>query len=182
MIDELPEVEAFVSVVASFHRKSMGKSPNGKWGFHTETGLPFVQDDNGYEHTWEELFSKMMKRMIEKEESAHGQEDELDDLKVDLFQKVIPRLLRPLESGGRSIQPCLIHTDLWPGNILPDVNTDTLMIYDSRAMWGHHECDLGTWKAARFMLGPPFIEEYQRQMGWSEPQEDWADRHALYAL
>lgn len=182
MVEELPNAENFVPIVVEFHRRSMGKSPGGKWGFHTETGLPFVQHDNEYEDTWEALFTKMMRKMIEEEEIVHGQSDELDEMKKDLFGKVIPRLLRPLEMGHRSIKPCLIHTDLWPGNILPDVDTDKLMIYDSRAMWGHNECDLGTWRAARFTLGPPFVKEYQKQMGMSEPQEDWEDRHALYAL
>jgi protein-ribulosamine 3-kinase len=50
--------------------------------------------------------------MIIEEEVIHGQNDDLDELKKHLFEKVIPRLLRPLETGGRSITPCLIHTDL----------------------------------------------------------------------
>ncbi|ERF75025.1 hypothetical protein EPUS_08839 [Endocarpon pusillum Z07020] len=162
MVEELPEVDKLVSIVADYHRKSFAKSPGGKWGFHMETGLPF--------------------KMIDEEEIVHGQADELDELKKDLFEKVMPRLLRPMETGGRSIKPCLIHTDLWPGNILPDVDTDRLMLYDSRAMWGHNECDLGTWRAARFRLGTPYVTEYQRKMSMSEPQEDWSDRHALYAL
>ena len=182
MVNELPEVKTLVSAVVGFHRKSMGKSPNGKWGFHTETGLPFVHDDNGYESSWEALFAKMMKKMLEQEVLLHGQNDELDDLSKALFERVIPRLLRPLESHGRFIQPCLIHTDLWPGNIYPDRDTGRILIFDSRAIWGHNECDLGTWKAPRFMLGTAFIEQYQQQMGPSEPQKDWADRHALYAL
>ena len=182
MVEELPEVDTFVSIVADYHRKSLGKSPGGRWGFHTETGLPFVQHDNEYQDTWEALFTNMMRKMFDEEEIVHGQDDKLDELKKDLFEKVMPRLLRPMETGGRSIKPCLIHTDLWPGNILPDVNTDRLMIYDSRAMWGHNECDLGTWRAARFTLGPAYVSDYQNKMGMSEPHRDWLDRHALYAL
>lgn len=182
MAEELPEVDTFVTIVANFHRRSMGKSPGGRWGFHTETGLPFVQHDNDYQDTWEGLFTNMMRKMLDEEEVVHGQNNELDKLKDDLFKIVMPRLLRPLETGAHPIKPCLIHTDLWPGNILPDVNTDKLMVYDSRAMWGHSECDLGTWRAARFSLGPAYVSDYQKKMGISEPQGDWVDRHALYAL
>ena len=182
MVDDLPEVESFASVVAAYHRKSMGKSPGGKWGFHTETGLPFVRHDNDWQDTWEDLFTIMMRKMFEEEERVHGRDDVLDDLRNNLFQKVMPRLLRPMESGDRSIQPCLIHTNLWPGNIHHEVDTEKVMIYDSRAMWGHNECDLGTWRAARFRLGSAYVTGYQRQMNISEPQADWVDRYALYAL
>ena len=182
MVEELPDVDKFVSIVADYHKRSSGKSPGDKWGFHTEIGLPFVQHDNDYQDTWEALFTNMMRKMLDEEERVHGPDEELQKLKGDLFEKVIPRLLRPMETAGRSLSPCLIHTDLWPGNILPDVDTDRLMIYDSRAMWGHNECDLGTWRAARFTLGTPYITEYQAKMGASEPEEDWDDRHLLYAL
>ena len=182
MVEEVPEIDTFVTIVANFHRRSMGKSPGGRWGFPTETGLPFVQHDNDFQDTWEALFTNMMRRMFDEEEVVHGQNDELDKLKDDLFGIVMPRLLRPLETGDHPIKPCLIHTDLWPGNILPDVETDKLMVYDSRAMWGHNECDLATWRAARFSLGPAYVSGYQKKMGISEPQGDWMDRHALYAL
>jgi protein-ribulosamine 3-kinase len=135
MVEEQPDIKTFVSIVANWHKKSMGKSPNGKWGFHVETGLPFVQHDNPYQDTWETLFTQMMRQMIIEEDVIHGQNDDLDELKKHLFEKVIPRLLRPLETGGRSITPCLIHTDLWSGNMNPDVDTDKLMVYDSRGMW-----------------------------------------------
>lgn len=182
MAEELPDVVDFVSIVVDYHQKSRGKSPGGKWGFHTETGLPFVQHDNEYQDTWEALFTNMIGKMFDEEERVHGQDDELDKSKKDLFEKVIPRLLRPMETGDHPIQPCLIHTDLWPGNILPDVDTDDLKIFDSRAMWGHNECDLGTWRAARFTLGTAYVNEYQNKMALSEPKDDWPDRYALYAL
>ncbi|KAK6824517.1 Ketosamine-3-kinase [Apiospora arundinis] len=35
----------------------------------------------------------------------------------DFFTRFIPRLLRPLETGGRQITPTLLHTNLWDGNI-----------------------------------------------------------------
>jgi fructosamine-3-kinase len=34
-----------------------------------------------------------------------------------LLKKVIPRLLDPLETDGRSIKPVLLHGDLWLGNV-----------------------------------------------------------------
>ena len=120
--------------------------------------------------------------MLQVEELAHGKEEELDVLTKGIFEKVIPRLLRPLETGGRSIKPCLIHSDLWPGNSMSDNYTDKIIIFDSCAFWGHYEAELGSWRAPRYKMGPIFLKEYQEVMGISEPQEDWDDRNALYAL
>ncbi|KIW85636.1 hypothetical protein Z517_01028 [Fonsecaea pedrosoi CBS 271.37] len=49
-------------------------------------------------------------------------------------------------------------------------------------MWGHHEADLGSWRAPRYRMGRPFIEEYQRRLGMDFPAEDWDDRNLLYAI
>lgn len=53
---------------------------------------------------------------------------------------------------------------------------------DSCAFWGHNEADLGTWRAPRYKFRRPFVEEYQKAMGISEPRGDWDDWNALYAM
>ncbi|CAF9913063.1 MAG: hypothetical protein ALECFALPRED_008620 [Alectoria fallacina] len=180
MTDEVPEYRKFVSLIAKVHSESMGKKK--QYGFDFPTHLANIPNDNTWQSSWEIWFAQAMKRMFQIEETAHGKDDELDALKEAIIEKVIPRLLRPLETGGRSIKPCLIHSDLWPGNTKPDVHTGEILIFDSCAFWGHNEADLGTWSAPRYRMGRPFLEEYQRIMGRSEPQGDWDDRNALYAL
>lgn len=123
-----------------------------------------------------------MQSMYEFEKRTHGEDEELDGLFDALCNTVIPRLLRPLETGGRSIDPCLIHSDLWPGNCRPDGDTRKIMIFDSCAFWGHNEADLGPWRAPRYRLGGPYLTQYQKVMGKSEPHADWDHRIALYAL
>lgn len=56
-----------------------------------------------------------------------------------ILEKVIPRLMRPLETGRRNIQPCLVHSDIWLGNVKPDAETEQPIIFDSCAFWGHNE-------------------------------------------
>lgn len=140
MTDDLPDPAKFGAVLASLHNKSMGRSPNGMYGFPLTTHLAFVPNDNSWAPTWTEWFSKAMERMFEEEERSHGVDEELNTLKAALFDKVIPRLLKPMETGGNSIQPSLCHSDVWPGNVKPDVDTDEVMFFDSCAFWGHHEC------------------------------------------
>lgn len=180
MREEVPEHRKFVSLVAKVHRESMGKEK--QYGFDVPTHLANVPNDNTRKSSWEDWFAQAMKQMFQIEELAHGKEDELDVLKKDIFEKVIPRLLRPLETGGRPIKPCLIHSDLWSANSMPDAHTGEIFIFDSCGFWGHNEAELGPWRAPRYRMGRPFLEEYQKVMGLSEPQGDWDDRNALYAL
>lgn len=183
MVDEVPDPRQFVSVVASIHQESMGKSPTGRFGFDVQTHLANIPSDNGWEDTWESFFTKAMRTMLEIEGRSQDKNDiELEDLKEKLFTNIIPRLLRPLETGGRKVTPCLVHSNLWPGNCMLDADTDEVMIFDSCAYWGHNESDLGSWRAPRYRMGKSFLREYQRHVGMSYPEEDWDDRNALYAM
>ncbi|KPM41145.1 hypothetical protein AK830_g5440 [Neonectria ditissima] len=182
MVDKVPEPQEFVSVIAQIHKDSMGNSPTGKYGFQVSTHLAYIPNDNTWQTSWEVWFTQAMRQMFTVEEKAHGKDENLELLKEALYAKVIPRLLRPLETGANSIQPTLIHSDLWPGNCMTDKNTGHIMVFDSCAFWGHNEADLGSWRALRYKMGRPFFNEYQKKMGVSEPKADWDDRNALYAL
>ena len=183
MTEKVPEHREFVSLIAKVHRESMGKKEKkNQYGFDLNTYLGNIPNDNTWQSSWEVWFAQAMTQMFHREEAAHGKDSELDVLKKAILEKVIPRLLRPLETGDRSIKPCLIHSDLWPGNSKPDVHTGKVLIFDACAFWGHNEADLGPWRAPRYMMGRPFLEEYRKIMGMSEPQGDWDDRNALYAL
>ncbi|KAL8729451.1 MAG: hypothetical protein Q9166_004699 [cf. Caloplaca sp. 2 TL-2023] len=139
MTDDLPEIQSFCTIVAKIHLDSMGKSPDGKCGFQVTTHLAYVDNDNSWSDSWEQWYARALKRMLEEEEKSHGPDDELASLTAAIFEKVVPRLLKPLETGGRQIQPCLIHSDLWPGNVKPDAVTGEPIIFDSSAFWGHNE-------------------------------------------
>lgn len=79
--------------------------------------------------------------MLAMEEEARGPSEELQELSKDLLGKVIPRLLRPLETQGRTIKPSLLHGDLWIGNVATNKATGQPVIFDSSAYYGHHECE-----------------------------------------
>ncbi|KAK7953381.1 hypothetical protein PG996_014272 [Apiospora saccharicola] len=205
MTDDLPDPARFGQTFAKLHLNSMGKSPTGRYGFPLTTHLAFVPNDNTWTDTWSEWFSNAMKKMLEEEERSHGQDDKLDQLKEPLFAKVIPGLLRPMETGSNRIEPCLCHSDVWPGNIKPNANNGEVMMLDSCAFWGHHECtkptsismselkddsnhqmtnlaDLGCCRAPRYGMGRAYVEEYFKCIPPSKPEEDFEDRLALYAM
>src|SRR5579862_6498276 len=120
MIEDLPDIHKFPALIAKIHLDSMGKSPTGKFGFHVTTHLANIPNNNSWCDTWEEWYLIAMQQMIELEEKSRGSDLKLTEISKSLLEKVIPRLLRPLQTEGRNIKPCLIHSDLWPGNIMPD--------------------------------------------------------------
>ncbi|RKK89758.1 hypothetical protein BFJ68_g16633 [Fusarium oxysporum] len=180
MTEELPEIETFTSNVARLHKASLPLSP-GKYGFPVPTYMGFTAQDNSWCDTWEEFFKQGMIRMIERENAIHGPNAELDRLCEQLYDKVIPRLLRPLTVLG-SIQPVLVHGDLWYGNCCTDNFTGKPIVFDACVFWAHNEYEIGTWRALRYRFGKAYIKEYQKHFPISAPEEDHDDRNALYSM
>ncbi len=140
MIDEMPDPHKFTAHLAALHQNS--KSPNDKFGFHITTYSGNLPQMNEWEESWETYFTKSMRSALKLEIEAKGPDSELDVLVPVLFDKVIPRLLRPLESEGRSVKPSLVHGDLWYANSGIDVNTDESLIFDACCFYAHNECKL----------------------------------------
>lgn len=58
------------------------------------------------------FFTRMFCNAAETEVAIHGHNDELSALTDKMVSRVIPRLLRPIETDGRSVKPCLLDGDL----------------------------------------------------------------------
>ena len=112
MDNEVPEMEALCFKLTEMHKKSHSASIK-KFGFHVTTHNGTLPQHNDWKDSWEDFFTVNMKHMLELEEIAQGPDlsGELQELKRPLFEKVIPRLLRPMETGGHSITPTLVHGD-----------------------------------------------------------------------
>ncbi|KAB5533556.1 Fructosamine/Ketosamine-3-kinase [Coniochaeta sp. 2T2.1] len=183
MLDIVPSPNDWAAAVSALHLNSMGKSPTGQFGFHVTTHLANVPVDNTWNGSWQRFWRQQMKSLFDQEDCIYGLEDEMTALKKGFLDKVIPRYLGPLESDGRSVKPCLIHSDCW--NIYarpPRVSTGELCMFDACAYWGHNEADLGICRNPRYKLGPPCITEYLRRVPKSEPAHDFDCRNATYAM
>jgi protein-ribulosamine 3-kinase len=135
---------------------------------------------------------------------AKGPDPEFDMLVPALFDKVIPRLLRPLESEGRSVKPSLVHGDLWFANSGIDVDTGESLIFDACCFYAHTECELhdnletlqltrlihmrlnedefGQWRPVCNRFGAEYLEAYHSYVRLSPPEEDYDGRLDLYKL
>ena len=99
------------------------------------------------------------------------------------LDKVVPRLLLPLQAEGRILKPCLTHGDCWDGNTAMDAKMDTAFIFDVCLSYGHNEYDTGNWRAPRHRLSNrAYMRSYKRHYPVSEPPEDWDSRSLLYSL
>ena len=133
----LPPLPQFLAIVKKLHQSSV--SPTGKFGFHCKTywGPPVMR--NEWTNSWEEFWGRQFRSDVNYAQQVHGKDEELDSLTEEFVQKVVARLLRPLQTGGRSIKPSLCHGDLWDGNVQIDVDTKQTILFDSCAFYGHAE-------------------------------------------
>jgi len=138
MADDMPDPLNLGALLAAMHQKSV--SQTGKFGFHVTTYAGYLPQYVGREDTWEAFFAKSMGWALDLEIESKGPSEELDRLSRVLFDRVIPRLLRPLESEGRTVKPSLVHGNLWYANPGIDVNNGQNMIFDACCLYGHNEC------------------------------------------
>lgn len=138
MTGELPNDIDLGKGLAEIHRKA--PSPNGKYGFSVPTYQGTKPQYTEWTESWEEFFTEYTKKVFAAEEEAQGFDPEVKALEDAIIEKVIPRLLRPLETGGRKIEPVLIHGDIWDGNTSTNKNTGLPVIFDATSIYAHHEC------------------------------------------
>lgn len=158
MLNEPPDVTLLPMRLAELHKN--GTSPDGRYGFPVPVAAGPLPLKLAQSTSWEDYFSRYMKFMFRAEEIARGSRpQEMDRLLDALFHRIIPRLLRPLETGGRSIVPRIVHTNIWDGNTGVSADGEPV-IFDPAAIFGHNELDLGVWSNPRLTTGLPFINSY----------------------
>jgi len=135
----VPAPDSFCQKLAELH--SQHTSPEGKFGFHCTTYNGDLPQDNTWCDSWETFFANALRQVLKVREERAGPSEALNSLQPALFNKVIPRLLGPLESDGRKIQPSLVHGDLWCGNTgIIDESTKEGIVFDPASFWAHNEC------------------------------------------
>ena len=140
MIEDMPDDHKFTASLATLHQNS--KSPENKFGFHMTTYNGNLLQLGGWESSWETYFTKSLRLALDLELEAKGADPEFEVLVPVIFKKVIPRLLRPLETEGRSVKPSLVHEDLWYANAGIDLGTNESIVFDACSFYAHNECKI----------------------------------------
>ena len=174
-----PQLDVFLPIILKLHQDSV--SPTGMFGFHVTPFYgppPMIVD---WTDNWEEFWTREFRAGIRYAQDNRGENPELVEVAEEFIEKVVPRLLRPLQTGGRNIKPSLCHGDLWDGNIQQDLDSRQPVIFDPCPFYGHQEMDLQCMRDPRYSLSMKFVEMY-RKAAASDPREDFDDRNALYAM
>ncbi|OAQ71761.1 fructosamine kinase [Purpureocillium lilacinum] len=177
---DLPEPAAFCSQLATLHRNSV--SPTGKFGFHVPTCNGNIPQRNGWWDSWEAFFADGLRCMMQLDVEVNGAQPELVEAMGPVFERVIPRLLRPLEQGPNPIRPALVHGDLWYGNSSTNLNTDAPVVFDSAAFYAHNEYELGNWRPVRNRFNKAYFRAYAKHYPIAHPEAEFDDRIMLYEL
>ncbi|OTA55631.1 hypothetical protein K449DRAFT_468794 [Hypoxylon sp. EC38] len=180
ILNDMPDPHKFAAKLAELHQKS--ESPTGKFGFHLSTSSGNLPQWTEWDDSWETIFTKNLRMALDFEIKAKGYDAEFDILIPAIFDRVIPRLLRPLESDGRSVKPSLVHGDLWYANSGVDMDTDNPLFFDACCFYAHNEYEFGQWRPICNRFGAEYIKAYHDYVKISAPEEDYDGRLDLYKL
>lgn len=182
MFDERWPLKAdFAKCVAQLHLASQDFSPS-QFGFHVPKCEGPVVEYVTFSDSWEHFFIEFLTDIFSQERATSGMPAEMEALIPPLLEKVCPRLLRPLETGGRTLRPSLLHGDLWHGNTAQKQSDGKPIVFDGSSIWGHNELELRNWQGGRYVFDHSYIEEYFKYCPPSEPADEWKDRNDLYFL
>ena len=101
-----------------------------------------------------------------------------------LVSQIVPQVLGPLEADGRVVKPCLIHGDLWDGNISTDFETGEINVFDASIHYAHNEMEIAMWrgKLNKVVSSKVYLNNYFSRIGISEPIELFEDRYKIYSV
>lgn len=163
-----PDPPKLTMRLAELHKNSI--SPEGKFGFHVTTCHGNLPQYVGWEENWTVMFSKILSRAMDLDEEKCGPWPEFRAVRQLLFDHVIPRLLNPLQSEGRTIKPCLIHGDIWDENCADDMSTGEPFAFDAGSLYAHNEYEIGYWRPPRHRLSNRmYVRAYKKHFPVSEP-------------
>ena len=180
MASKLPCPELFCSEVAKLHQTSV--SPTGKFGFHITTTHGKLPQYMVWTSSWEVMFRKILSDLLLLDLQTNGPWKDFQNVYDRVLTLLLPKLIGPLESEGRMVKPCLLHGDLWDGNVGVDNKTGHIYIFDASSFYGHNELELGMWRDSHLnrMRWDIYGKEYLRLVGVSEPAHQFDDRNRIY--
>lgn len=192
IIAEHPDPESISGVISNLHRRSSGTSRDCKFGFPVPNCHGKIVQPNGWDGDWSRYFTTLITAFYDADVALNGATTDYEGAFNALKKHVIPRLLKPLQEGGRVLQPCLVHGDLWHENIGlsadfgdevgKDDGQQRVVVYDASIFYGHNEYEVGAWRTVFVAFDESYRRQYMLHFPPSEPTEEWDDRNRLYSI
>ncbi|KAH6656186.1 fructosamine-3-kinase [Plectosphaerella plurivora] len=154
------------------------------FGFPVTTCCGATPQDNTWNASWADFYAeKRLRSICRAGIKSNGADRELEAAVDKVASSVVPRLIGP--QTMQSIQPVLIHGDLWSGNHgrgqVAGQGGSEEIVFDPSAVYGHSEYELGIMHMFGG-FGAAFMKEYDRLVPPCEPVAERGDRIALYEL
>ena len=177
-----PDPSECTAKIAELHR--MSQSPTNRFGFQTPTCNGKIVNEVQWDESWVSFFTKLLNRVCSLDSEANGQWPELERATTQIVTEVVPQLLGPLQSGDQQIKPCLIHGDLYEGNVGICMETGDVMLFDASSYYAHNEMELGHWRLefSSTFRSKVYIRQYLQNFPAAEPADQFDDRNRLYSL
>ncbi|KAK8032105.1 Fructosamine kinase-domain-containing protein [Apiospora arundinis] len=181
-VTKRPDPAEFTRRLAQLHKLS--ESPTGKFGFAVQTCDGQVARTVDWEDSWAVFFRKLLLGVCQRDVETNGPWPEMERATKQIADAVIPRLLGPLQEKGGGLKPCLIHGDLWEGNMGIVRETDRSILFDVGSYYAHNEMELGHWRCefSSVFRDKAYTEAYLQNYPPAEPTEEFDDRNRLYSL
>ncbi|KAJ3690369.1 hypothetical protein LUZ61_019533 [Rhynchospora tenuis] len=154
--------------LAEMHKA--GKSDKG-FGFHVDNTIGSTPQINTWKDDWIEFFAEH--RLGYQLKLARRQFD--DPIILELGERLIKNM--HLLFKGAVLEPCLLHGDLWSGNISSDKDGNPVIL-DPACYYGHNEAEFGMSWCAGF--GGSFYNSYFEVMPKQPGFEKRRDLYMLY--
>ncbi|KAK4418698.1 Protein-ribulosamine 3-kinase, chloroplastic [Sesamum alatum] len=154
--------------LAEMHKAA--KSEKG-FGFHVDNTIGSTPQINTWTSDWIEFYGvHRLGYQLKLARQQYG-----DSLIYEKGQRLVKNMA-PLFDGA-VIEPCLLHGDLWSGNISSDKNGDPVIL-DPACYYGHNEAEFGMSWCAGF--GGSFYNAYFEVMPKQPGFEQRRDLYMLY--
>ncbi|KAK8066680.1 hypothetical protein PG997_013427 [Apiospora hydei] len=177
-----PDPAEFTKRLAQLHKLS--ESPTGKFGFAVQTCDGQVAHTVDWNSSWADFYLKLLLGVCKKDLEANGPWPEMELATKQVADAVIPRLLGRLQENGRKLTPCIVHGDLWEGNMGINMRTGDSILFDAGSYFAHNEMELGHWRCefSSVFRAEEYTRHYLRNYPPAAPASEFDDRNRLYSL
>ena len=182
MTNQNPDPVQLCSKLVGMHQASI--SPTTMFGFHVNTCQGNLAQQTAWNPSWVAYYIQLVRGAMQLNTEVNGQWRNLEQCVDRLISHIVPQVLGPLESEGRVVKPCLIHGDLWDGNIGTDFETGEIYVFDASVHYAHNEMEIAMWrgKVNKVVSSKVYLNNYLSRMGISEPVEQFDDRNRTYSV
>lgn len=182
MTNQTPDPDLFGTKLVQMHQASV--SPTGMFGFHINTCQGSLAQQTSWNPSWVDYYVQLVRGAMRLNTEINGKWKDLEQCVDRLISHVVPKVLGPLEANGRAIKPCLIHGDLWDGNIGTDSRTGEIYVFVASVHYAHNEMEIAMWRGKfnQVVKSKVYLDDYLSRMGVSEPAEQFDDRIRIFSV